>query len=91
MKWTNEQIPQFRKYQQIYQKLENVLQLNIFSVFSENFWTFREILGNIHQKFAEKWQKIENIVIFFEKLRKKIHEVFAEILRSEWWKTMQSL
>ena len=34
MKWTNELFHQFRKYQQISQKLENFLQINIFSVFS---------------------------------------------------------
>ena len=55
MKWTNEQIPQFRKYQQNYQNLENFLRINIFSGFSEKFGTFREILGR--STFCWKWQK----------------------------------
>ena len=91
MKWTNELFQQFRKYQQISQKLENFLQINIFSVFSENFWTFREILGKIHQHFAEKWQNFENFVKNFEKNASKFHEVFPENLRSERCKGMHIL
>ena len=90
MKWTNELFHQFRKYQQISQKLENFLQINIFFVFSENCWTFREILGKIHQNFAEKLQNFENFVKFFEKMKKKT-KFFAEILRSERCKGMQIL
>ena len=81
MKWTNELFHQFRKYQQISQKFENLLQINIFSVFSENFWTFREILAKIHQNFAEKWQNFEKFVNFFEKMQKNSRSFFAGILR----------
>ena len=91
MKWTNEIYHQFRKYQQISQKFENLLQINIFSVFSENFWTFREILGKIHQNFAEKWQNFENFREIFRKNAKKITKFFAENLRSERCKGMQIL
>ena len=91
MKWTNELFHQFRKYQQISQKLENFLQINIFFVFSENCWTFREILGKIHQNFAEKWQNFENFREIFRKNAKKITKFFAENLRSERCKGMQIL
>ena len=91
MKWTNELFHQFRKYQQISQKLENFLQINIFFVFSENCWTFREIQGKIHQNFAEKWQNFENFREIFRKNAKKITKFFAENLRSERCKGMQIL
>ena len=52
---------------------------------------FREILGKIHQNFAEKLQNFEIFVKIFEKNAKKIHEVFAENLRSERCKGMQIL
>ena len=91
MKWTNELFHQFRKYQQISQKLENFLQINIFFVFSENCWTFREILGKIHQNFAEKWQNFESFRKIFRKNAKKSRSFFAENLRSERCKGMQIL
>ena len=82
MKWTNELFHQFRKYQQISQKLENFLQINIFFVFSENCWTFREILGKIHQNFAEKWQNLKFLKIlakFFEKTQKNSRSFLLKI------------
>ena len=78
MKWTNELFHKFRKYQQISQELENLLQINIFSVLSEKFWTFREILAKIHQNFAEKWQKKRKIREFFRKNAKKKRSFLLE-------------
>ena len=57
----NEIFQQFRKYQQISEifKPRKNMQIDIFLVFSENFWTFREMLGKLHQQYDEKLEHSE--------------------------------
>ena len=84
MKWTNELFHQFRKYKQISQKLENFLQINIFFVFSENCWTFREILGFFFAKFIKILLKNDKILKISRKFSKKCQKKSRSFLLKIW-------
>ena len=52
---------------------------------------FREILGKIHQDFAEKWQNFENLVKIFEKMPKIFNKFLLKIWDLSGAKEMQIL